>query len=101
VDGKIIQIEEEQLKTQEPDFWENPKSAEEQLKKVARLKSWVDGYHSVESAVDDLNVLSEFLEAGESSEKEVEEQYLLTLTLIEGLESKTCFRTKPTASGLS
>ena len=82
MDGKIIQIEEEQLKTQEPDFWENPKAAEEQLKKVARLKSWVDGYNSVESAVDDLNVLSEFLEAGESSEKEVEEQYLLSLSLI-------------------
>ena len=99
MDGKIIQIEEEQLKTQEPDFWENPKTAEEQLKKVARLKSWVDGYKSVESAVDDLNVLSEFLEAGESSEKEVEEQYLLTLTLIEGLESKNMLQDEADSLG--
>jgi peptide chain release factor 2 len=99
VDGKIIQIEEEQLKTQEPDFWENPKSAEEQLKKVARLKSWVNGYHSVESAVDDLNILSEFLEAGESSEKEVEEQYLLTLSLIEGLESKNMLQDEADSLG--
>jgi peptide chain release factor 2 len=66
---------------------------------VARLKSWVDGYHSVESAVDDLNVLSEFLEAGESSEKEVEEQYLLTLTLIEGLESKNMLQDEADSLG--
>jgi len=88
VDGKTIQIEEEQLKTQEPDFWDDPKAAEEQLKKVARLNSWVDGYNSVESAVEDLSVLIEFLEGGESSEKEVEEQYNLAYSLIEGLESK-------------
>ncbi len=75
------------------------KSAEEQLKKVARLKSWVDGYKSVESAVDDLNILSEFLEAGESSEKEVEEQYLLTLTLIEGLESKNMLQDEADSLG--
>jgi len=99
VDGKIIQIEEEQLKTQEPDFWDEPKAAEEQLKKVARLKAWVDGYNSVESAVDDLNVLSEFLEAGESSEKEVEEQYLLTLSLIEGLESKNMLQDEADSLG--
>ena len=66
---------------------------------MARLKSWVDGYKSVESAVDDLNVLSEFLEAGESSEKEVEEQYLLTLTLIEGLESKNMLQDEADSLG--
>jgi peptide chain release factor 2 len=99
VDGKTIEIEEEQQKTQEPDFWNDPKAAEEQLKKVARLKSWVDGYNSVESAVEDLNVLFEFLQAGESSEQEVIEQYDLALSLTESLESKNMLQNEEDGLG--
>jgi len=69
------------------------------LKKVARLKSWVDGYNAVESAVEDLNVLAEFLEAGESSEEEVQEQYNLALSLTEGLESKNMLQDEADSLG--
>ena len=99
MDGRTIQIEEEQLKTQEPDFWDNPKTAEEQLKKLARLKSWVEGYNSVQSAVEDLNVLAEFLDAGESSEEEVQAQYNLALSLTEGLESKNMLQDEADSLG--
>jgi len=92
VDGKTIRIEEEELKTRDPGFWNDPKSAEEQLKKVARLKDWVEGYRRVETAVEDLNVLTEFLEAGEASEQEVEEQFQAALSLTEELESKNMLR---------
>ena len=57
MDGKTILIEEEEQRTHDPDFWNEPKSAEEQLKKIARLKSWVEGYDRVKTAVDDLYVL--------------------------------------------
>ncbi len=99
MDGKTIQIEEEQQKTTDPDFWNDPKAAEEQLKKVARLKSWVEGYHAVETAVEDLNVLSEFLEEGESSEKEVKEQFNIALNLIEALESKNMLQDEADSLG--
>jgi peptide chain release factor 2 len=92
VDGKSIQIEEEELKTQDPDFWNDPKTAEEQLRKIARLKSWVEGYEEVKTAVDDLQVLSEFLELGESTEEEVTSQYAQALSLTEALESKNMLR---------
>jgi peptide chain release factor 2 len=92
VDGKSIQIEEEELKTQDPDFWNDPKAAEEQLRKIARLKSWVEGYEEVKTAVDDLQVLSEFLELGESTEEEVTSQYAQALSLTEALESKNMLR---------
>ena len=69
------------------------------MKKVARLKSWVDGYNAVESAVEDLNVLAEFLEAGESSEEEVQEQYNLALSLTEGLESKNMLQDEADSLG--
>lgn len=92
MDGKSIQIEEEELKTQDPDFWNDPKAAEEQLRKIARLKSWVEGYEEVKTAVDDLQVLSEFLELEESTEDEVASQYAQALSLTEALESKNMLR---------
>jgi peptide chain release factor 2 len=93
VDGKTIQIEEEELKTRDPDFWNNPKSAEEQL------KSWVEGYHNVETAVEDLNVLVEFLGAGESTQKEVDQQYRVAVSLTEELESKNMLRNEEDSLG--
>ena len=99
MDGKTIQIEEEQQKTHDPDFWNDPKSAEEQLRKVARLKSWVEGYHKVETAVDDLNVLSEFLEAGEATEEEVKTQFANALSLTEELESKNMLQNEEDSLG--
>ena len=92
MDAKSIQIEEEELKTQDPDFWNDPKAAEEQLRKIARLKSWVEGYEEIKTAVDDLQVLSEFLELGESTEEEVTSQYAQALSLTEALESKNMLR---------
>lgn len=66
---------------------------------MARLKSWVDGYNSVETAVEDLTVLVEFLEAGESSEQEVEEQFELAQSLIEALESKNMLQDEADSLG--
>ena len=99
MDGKTIRIEEEEQKTQDPEFWNDPKSAEEQLRKIAQLKSWVEGFSIVKTAVEDLNVLSEFLEAGESSEEEVIGQYSKALSLTEGLESKNMLRNEEDSLG--
>ena len=99
MDGKTIRIEEEEQNTQDPEFWNDPKSAEEQLKKIARLKSWVEGFNTVKTAVEDLNVLNEFLEAGESSEEEVTSQYSKALSLTEELESKNMLRNEEDSLG--
>ncbi len=99
MDGLSIQIEEKEQNTHDPDFWNDPKSAEEQLKKIARLKSWVNGYNDVKTAVDDLNVLSEFLETGESSEEEVTAQYTEALSLTEALESKNMLQNEEDSLG--
>ena len=34
IEDKIMQLKEEEIRTQTPDFWDNPKAAEEQMKKV-------------------------------------------------------------------
>ncbi len=99
MDGKTIQIDEEEQKTHDPEFWNNPKSAEEQLRKIARLKSWVEGYNKVKTSVDDLNVLSEFLDAGEATQEEVEVQFTTALALTEALESKNMLRNEEDSLG--
>lgn len=99
MDGLNIRIEEEELITQDPEFWNDPKAAEEQLKKVARLKSWVQGYGQVETAVEDLNVLAEFLDAGESSVEEVDAQFTRAMGLTEALESKNMLRNEEDSLG--
>ena len=33
IDEKKVELEEEQLRTQAPDFWDDPKRAEEQMKR--------------------------------------------------------------------
>ena len=38
IDAKHIQLEEEELRTQSPDFWNDAKLAEQQMKLVRELK---------------------------------------------------------------
>ena len=46
IDQKKVEFEEEQLRTQAPDFWDDPKLAEEQMKKVKSIEKWIKGYES-------------------------------------------------------
>jgi len=81
-----MEIEEEEEKTQAPDFWDNPKVAETLLKKIQEKKHWVDKYHEVESAFNDAATLAEFFEEGEAVEDELNTQFDLTVKKIEDLE---------------
>ncbi|MCB0381498.1 MAG: peptide chain release factor 2, partial [Flavobacteriales bacterium] len=88
VDAKLIQLEEENQKTQDPNFWDDPKEAEKQLKVVRNIKVWTDGYQHVASLVDDLTVLYDFYKEEGATEEEVQQQYDLALAQIEDLEFK-------------
>ena len=44
IENKQVQVEEEQLRTQAPGFWDDAKKAEAQMKKVKDLQKWSDGY---------------------------------------------------------
>lgn len=88
VDTKLIQIAEDEKKTQDPGFWDDPKKAEATMKQIRNKKMWTDAFKSCNSAVDDLAVLYEFQKEGAASEEEVEKQYQLATTNIEALEFK-------------
>ena len=58
IDGKRIQFEEEQLRTQDPSFWNDQKAAEEQMKLVKGLEKWIVGYDEVHTLSEELNTAS-------------------------------------------
>ncbi|MDL2290002.1 peptide chain release factor 2 [Paludibacteraceae bacterium OttesenSCG-928-F17] len=88
VDTKLIQIEEEELRTQAPDFWDNAKEAEVQMRKVKDLKKWVEGYEAVKVAADELQLAFDFYREEAITEEEIDDAYLNAISLIESLELK-------------
>ena len=60
IDGKKIQVEEEQLRTQAPGFWDDQKKAEAQMKLVKDLQKWIDGYNEVKTLADELELSFDF-----------------------------------------
>ncbi len=77
----------EQIQSQ-PEFWNDNTKAEQTMKEVRGLKSWTEGYETVERHLGDLETLQEFLEVGEATEGEVEAEYQTVLKVLEEVELK-------------
>ena len=92
VDNKKIQIEEEELRTHVPDFWEHPKEAQAQMKKIKDLQAWIDGYEDVADAVEELTIAFEFVKDGEMEEQELDAIYASVIDKIERLELRNMLR---------
>jgi len=88
IDAKRIEIAEEEKRTQDPDFWNNSKKAEQVMKRLRTLKSWTRSFDSCLSSVDDAQVLFEFMKAGEAEEAEAQEAYEAAAVAVEELEFK-------------
>ncbi|MEN9968952.1 MAG: hypothetical protein RIR94_1136 [Bacteroidota bacterium] len=88
IDEKRMQLKEEELKTQDPSFWDDPKKAEEKMKQIRGLKFWVETFDRTATAVADLDVLMEFVREGMAEEAELNSQYAKLLEEIEELELK-------------
>ncbi len=88
IDEKRMHLKEAELKTQDPSFWNDPKKAEEQMKTIRGLKYWVESFDKTKAAVDDLEVLYEFVKEGMTSEAELDKSYKIILKEIEDLELK-------------
>lgn len=92
IDAKVIQVEEEQLRTQAPGFWDDPKKAEAQMKKVKGLQAWIDGYKEVRALADELQLAVDFFKEELVTEQEVDDIYQKSLAAIESLEVKNMLR---------
>ena len=94
IDQKKIEFEEEQLRTQAPDFWEDVKRAQEQMKKVKDIEKWIKGYNEVRLAADELQLAFDFYHDEMVTEEEVDNDYSRAIQLIEDLELKNMLRQK-------
>ena len=94
IDQKRIDLRNEEEKTQEPDFWEQPDRAREQLRKVAAIKQWVEQYDRIAKEVEDLLLMPDFIREGIISEEEMEEAYAAAISAVEELELKNMLRSE-------
>ncbi|MFO8148353.1 MAG: peptide chain release factor 2 [Bacteroidota bacterium] len=88
VDAKQIEISNLEEKTYSPNFWDNPKEAEELMRGLNSEKKWVDQYLKAETLVDDLEIIYEFYKEKEASAEDVEARNEQAVNLIEELEFK-------------
>ena len=94
IDQKKVEFEEEQLRTQAPGFWEDPKRAQEQMKKVKGIERWLKDYKAAREYADELQLAFDFYHDDMVTEDEVDADYAKAIKAIEELELKNMLRQK-------
>ena len=94
IDQKKVEFEEEQLRTQAPDFWEDVDRAQAQMKKVKGIEKWILGYKDVKQKVDELQLAVDFYKDELVTEEEVDADYANAIKAIENLELMNMLRQK-------
>lgn len=80
------------MRSQAPDFWDDPKAAESHMKMLQEMKSWVNDYEAINTQVEELNVMLEFLKEGEAEQADIDQLFEETEANIEKLELKNMLR---------
>lgn len=94
IDKKKVEFEEEQLRTQAPNFWDDPQRAQEQMKKVKGIEKWLTGYKEVRQYADELQLAFDFYRDEMVTEEEVDADYAKAINAIEALELRNMLRQK-------
>jgi peptide chain release factor 2 len=88
IDEKRLQISEMEIKTQDPSFWDDPKKAEDHMRKIRSVKIWVDDFDFLSTGYDDLEVLYEFAKEDAAEEEGLARHFDKLATRLEELELK-------------
>lgn len=88
IEKKQVEIQNEEEKSADPSFWEDPKEAEKILKQLRAKKKWVEEYREINAQYEDLVVLYDFFKSGDVSEDEINSHYQAVVTLLENIEFK-------------
>ncbi len=76
------------MRTHAPGFWDDPKTAEAQMRKIKELKNWVEGFDGVKTALEELQLAMDFYREEAVTEEEVDTAYQFALEQVETLEMK-------------
>ncbi len=92
IDQREMEYEEEQLRTQAPDFWEDPARAQGQMKKVKGIEKWLKGYKNARLLADELQLAFDFYKDQLVTDEDVDTAYDKALKAVEDLELKNMLR---------
>ena len=92
IDQKRVEFEEESLRTQAPDFWDDPKRAEVQMKKVKGIEKWIKDYETVKQNAEELQLAFDYYKENIVTEQEVDDDYARSIKNIEALELRNMLR---------
>lgn len=81
-----MEITNDEEKTFDPNFWNDSQKAELFMQELRTKKKWVTDYDTAVSLTEEAEILYEFLNEGEGSEKQVEDTYNKAVDAIEALE---------------
>ncbi len=82
----MIEIQNEEEQTFDPNFWNDSKVAEVIMKSLREKKKWVTDYDTSKTLVEDLEVIYEFFKEDEATLQDVEIRFEKATTSIEDLE---------------
>jgi|TARA_R110000737_G_C14622665_1_gene493720 peptide chain release factor 2 len=85
---KRLALQEAELKTQDPSFWEDPKAAEVHMKEIQGLKYWVEAYDRLRTDFEDMQVMVEFAKEDPEEEPALEAHFSKLINELEELELK-------------
>ena len=80
------------MHTHDPNFWEDQKAAEAQMKKVKDLKRWVEKYEAVHNAAQEVQLSFDFYKEELVTEADVDQAYEKAIALVEDLEMQNMLR---------
>lgn len=92
IDAKRMQLKEEELRTQDPNFWDDNKRAEEQMRKVKELQKWIATYEAIKAATEELELSMDYFREEIVTEEEIDTAYAHVIELLEGAEMKNMLR---------
>jgi len=82
-------IRDKEQRTNDPEFWNDPKLAQTVMKELRENKLWVDKFKGIKDAMEELEIFVEFQSEGESSEEEVDAHYLKALEIVDDTEFRS------------
>lgn len=86
IEGKCIEITNDEEKTFDPHFWDNSDEAEAFMRTLRNKKSWVTDYETAVNLTDEAEILEEFLAEGEGTQEQLDLTYQKAEEAIEALE---------------
>lgn len=86
VDRRLVELEEKEKLTLDPNFWQDSDRAEKVMKDIRTHKHWIKEYKTVEQPVDDFEVALEFFKEEMMSEEELQAHFDKARVAVDELE---------------